>query len=729
MSSSASQPWFATCPKGVEALLAQELTTLGAEDVRETVAGVRFSGAWAVACRACLWSRLANRVLWQLAHFDAPDGDALYKAVRQIDWGDLFPVDARIAVDFSGTNRAIRNTQFGAQRTKDAIVDHFSAACGQRPDVDRSGADVRIHVRLHRDRAQLALDLSGHSLHQRGYRARAGAAPLKENLAAALLLRADWPGVAARGGALIDPMCGSGTLLIEGAMMAADIAPGLGGTRFGFEKLSSFDRDQWQALYAEARGRRERGLATQLPEMRGCDINAQVVSRAIENIARAGLEKQVRVSCRPLAQLKKPTHREINTGLLITNPPYGERLGDKEELRAVYRELGERMAAEFSGWHAAVFTSEEALARATGLRSHKRYMLYNGALATGLYLFDLANNTLSDAQTAPREDPGKLSEGAQMFANRLRKNRKRLAPWVKRQGIDCYRLYDADMPEYAVAVDIYGEHIHVAEYKAPASVAESSAQRRMDEVRAALPQALDIAPERVIYKQRARQRGASQYTRQSHSAEMLTVREGNAELLVNLRDYLDTGLFLDHRPLRLRIAQEARDGDFLNLFCYTGSASVHAALGGARSTTSVDSSNTYLEWLRKNLAQNGLSQDDNRTVKADCLNWLQQAKSDAAGQYDLILLDPPSFSNSKSVEHSFDVQRDHAGLLAASMALLRPGGVLYFSNNRRGFQLDEQIAASFACEDITAATLDKDFERNSKIHQCWRLCHREAEQR
>ncbi|MCB1705349.1 MAG: bifunctional 23S rRNA (guanine(2069)-N(7))-methyltransferase RlmK/23S rRNA (guanine(2445)-N(2))-methyltransferase RlmL [Halioglobus sp.] len=712
--------WFATCPKGVESLLAAELGSLGADTTRETVAGVHFTGPRALAYRACLWSRLANRVLWPLAQFDAVDGDTLYRNMKDIDWGRLFTPDKTIAIDFSGENRGIRNTQFGAQRSKDAIVDWFVSAAAARPSVDRGNPDVRLNVRLVRDRAHLSVDLSGGSLHQRGYRLQAGAAPLKENLAAAVLLRADWPGVAARGGALIDPLCGSATLLLEGAMMAADIAPGLQRKRFGFEHLLIHDAAQWQAIVSDARSRAERGRAAQLPEIRGYDWDPAVIRRAQDNIARIGLEKVVRVSCKPVSGLQKPDHRPLPFGLLVCNPPYGERIGEKESLVGLYRQLGEAMSREFPGWHAAILTSDLELGKATGLRSHKRYALFNGKLATSLLLFDLTDNTLRDAAKAPAAARVELSEGATMFANRIVKNRKRLASWVKREQVQCYRLYDADMPEYSVAVDIYGEYVHVAEYQAPKSISPEVAQHRLDEVRSALPAALGVAADRIVYKQRSRQRGKEQYKRQDNRGEMLTVREGEARLLVNLNDYLDTGLFLDHRPLRLRIAREAKGRDFLNLFCYTGAATVHAALGGAHSTTSVDLSNTYLGWLNDNLALNDLQSGRHTVIREDCQSWLGRART----RYDLILLDPPSFSNSKAMSDSFDVQRDHGELVRRTMAVLRKQGLLYFSNNRRGFTLDPSLRDEFQCEDITASTLPPDFQRNRKIHCCWAIRHK-----
>lgn len=722
LSASATRQWFATCPKGIEGLLLAELLALGASGGRETVAGVYFDGPLAIGYRACLWSRLANRVLLPLAKFEAQDADALYAGLMRVDWTGIMSAEQTFSIDFSGENTHIRNTQFGAQRCKDAIVDWFLQHGGKRPSVERADPDLRFNVRLSRHGILLALDISGGSLHRRNYRLQAGAAPLKENLAAAILLRADWPGMAARGGALIDPMCGSATLLLEGAMMAADIAPGLARPRFGFERWQGHSAPQWQALLSDARGRAERGKQARLPEIRGYDADPKVIHRAQENIASAGLEAVVRVSCKPLAELTRPTHLPLPLGLLICNPPYGERLGDKDSLQYLYRQLGETMLREFPGWQAAIFTADKDLGRATGLRSHKQYKLWNGALESSLLLFDLSDNRLSDK--LPRAQPNtttspaaELSQGAQMFANRLRKNRRRLASWVKREGIECYRLYDADMPEYAVAVDIYGDQVHVAEYQAPRDVDPAAAAARLAEVQAALPAALDVSPEHIVYKVRQRQRGDEQYGKQDSSGELVSVREGGAQLLVNLRDYLDTGLFLDHRPLRLRLGREAERKDFLNLFCYTGAATVHAALGGARSTTSVDLSNTYLGWLRKNLAHNGLDETRNLLERADCLAWLQ-----ACGRrFDLILLDPPSFSNSRKLSESFDVQRDHAGLVRAAMAVLRPGGVLYFSNNRRGFRLDPALEADYPCEDITRSTLDPDFQRNSRIHQCWRL--------
>ena len=320
-----------------------------------------------------------------------------------------------------------------------------------------------------------------------------------------------------------------------------------------------------------------------------------------------------------------------------------------------------------------------------------------------------------DGSSEPRE----LSSGGQMFANRLKKNQRQLRRWADREAVQCYRLYDADMPEYAVAVDLYGDHLHVAEYRAPKGVDEAAAARRLDDVRQALPGVTGIPPERIHFKQRARQKGSQQYQREDSRGEFLEVREGEARLLVNLTDYLDTGLFLDHRPLRLRLASEVRDKDFLNLFCYPATASVHCALAGAASTTSVDLSRTYLDWGKRNFALNGIETGaQHRFLRFDVRGWLQEQ----SGQnYDLVLLDPPSFSNSKQLEHSFDVQRDHPELIERAMACLRPGGAVYFSNNLRKFRLDPEVKNLYQVEDISAQTIDVDFRKNRSIHHCWRI--------
>ncbi|WP_339615289.1 bifunctional 23S rRNA (guanine(2069)-N(7))-methyltransferase RlmK/23S rRNA (guanine(2445)-N(2))-methyltransferase RlmL [uncultured Gilvimarinus sp.] len=732
----AETQFFATCPKGLESLLLDELKALGAQEVRETVAGVYFSGDIKKAYEVCLWSRLANKVLMPLVQDRADTADDLYRVARAIDWQQYLKPCGTLMVDFSGENRNIRNTQFGAVKIKDAVVDCFRDDTGERPDVAKRDPDLRINARLSRGNITIGLDLCGESLHRRGYRKSQGEAPLKENLAAAILIRAGW-GKADHDEALLDPMCGSGTFLIEAAMISADVAPGLMRSGFAFERWPTHDTNAWQELREQAQSRKRHGLERELPEIRGYDANLGVIRAAEENITRAGFDDWLRVSRKELREFVKPTHKAMPHGIIVTNPPYGERLGEIEAMKSLYRHLGERMREEFTGWRAAVFTGNPELGKQMGVRAQKKYKLFNGTIASELLMFAIEPEyTVQNRATpvGPSEQLNEqgevvLSNGAQMLLNRLQKNAKKLKSWRKRSGATCYRLYDADMPEYACAIDIYEgvvdgtntirRQVHVQEYQPPRSIDEKGAAERFKEIEAAVPIALDVASESVSFKQRRRNRGVMQYEKlhEKPMGELLQVQEGNARLLVNLWQYLDSGLFLDHRPLRLRIAAEAKGKRFLNLFCYTAAASVQAALGGARFTLSVDMSQTYLNWASRNLAMNGLSESRNRLEKADCVAWLKSAEQ----KFDLIMLDPPSFSNSKKMLDVLDVQRDHVSLIHQSMNLLDEGGVLYFSNNLRSFKLDEEALSGYQLEDISKATIDQDYSRNQKIHQCWRI--------
>ncbi|WP_193164055.1 bifunctional 23S rRNA (guanine(2069)-N(7))-methyltransferase RlmK/23S rRNA (guanine(2445)-N(2))-methyltransferase RlmL [Microbulbifer hainanensis] len=720
-----SLEFTATCPKGLEGLLAQELRELGATDTREQPAAVYFHGTLELAYRCCLWSRLANRVLLRLAQEPIGDAEDLYRAVAALPWEQHINPSGRLWLQFSGTNREIRNSQFGAQKAKDAIVDRLRREAGARPEVDKQHPDLTVALRLHRDKLDIAIDLSGDSLHRRGYRTHIGAAPLKENLAAALLLRAGWPKIAAEGGALLDPMCGSGTILIEGAMMAADIAPGLLRDNFGFERWLNHQSDIWLKLREEALERRRAGLQREMPEIRGYDADAKVLFAAEANIARAGLERQVRVSCRPVAAFKVPSHREVKPGLVLTNPPYGERLGEQEALRETYAELGRQLKKEFPGWLAGVFTGNPELGHATGLRSHKQYQMYNGSIPSQLLLFHVREQQGDRVDSAPR-----LSAEAEMVANRLRKNLRTTGKWAKKSNIDCYRLYDADLPEYAAAVDLYRSiegqlFAHVQEYRAPASIAEDKARARLRDLVRAVQVVLEIPQRQICIKERRRhshKASGSQYQKREEGSDSFWVREYGAELEVNLRAYLDTGLFLDHRPVRQYLHEHARGKKLLNLFCYTATGTVQAALGGCEQSTSVDMSKTYQAWSARNFRRNNLDPYRHQLVEADCLQWLESAQQNRRGHYDLIFLDPPSFSNSAKMRGVLDIQRDHGILIRQCMALLAPGGTLVFSNNLRSFKMDGDVAEEFVVEKLDL--LDRDFQRNPKIHNVWKIVAR-----
>ena len=709
--------FFASCGKGLEYLLADELLALGCAKATATVAGANVEGSLDYAQRAVLWSRLASRVLWPLAEFECGDEGALYAGAAAIPWPEHLSPDMTIAVDAHVSGDAITHARYAAQRVKDAVVDVLRARTGARPDVDVEAPDLRLNLVVRKGRAIISVDLGGGPMPRRGWRRAQGEAPLKENLAAAVLMRGGWPQLYAEGGALLDPMCGSGTLLIEGALMAADVAPGL--LRHGQALPSSwrgFDVASWQALVADARAREQAGRAGLRSVFFGSDLDPHAIRAARENAERAGLVEVIGLE---IGGIKELQAAEATRGLVACNPPYDARLAADP---ALYRALGDALRRATPTWRASLLCGDAELAYATGLRAAKKYQLFNGALECVLIVVD----PIAPPQRERVETPVVLSEGAQMVANRLRKNLKKLKSWREREGITCFRAYDADLPEYAAAIDVYATDpdgdvwLHVQEYAAPAEIPEATTRRRLNELLVAARDVFALPAERVALKTRSIGKGGGKYGRLAQRGEFLVVREGDARLRVNLFDYLDTGLFLDHRPLRLRIAREAEDTRFLNLFGYTGAATVQAAVGRARQTTTVDLSATYLQWCADNLQANGLGGARHRLVQADALQWLQAD----SGQYDLIFCDPPTFSNSARAD-DFDVQRAHVPLLRAAVERLAPDGVLYFSNNFRRFRLDGDAIAQFALvEDISAQTIPVDFSRDARIHRCWRVRRR-----
>jgi len=715
--------FFASCPPGVADLTAAELRDCGATHTRELKLGVLFEGTLATAYRACLWSRTASRILMPLANFPAATPEALYDGVYAIDWSQHVAASGTLAIEFGGSSAGIKHTHFGALKTKDAIVDQLRERSGQRPSVELERPDIRLDVRLDRERATLSLDLSGDSLHRRAYRARGVAAPLKENLAAAVLLRSGWPAIAAAG-EFVDPLCGSGTLVIEAALLALDIAPGSLRSYFGFIGWRGHDRALWQSLVDEARARREAAASRRIV-LRGYDNDAAAVRAAIENSERAKLRGFVHFERRELEQLVRES--EAATGLLATNPPYGERIGDQERLQALYQMLGARLREQFQGWKAAVLTGNPPLAKAIGIHARRSHTLFNGRIECRLLRFEITPEDFQQPRRAPSVDAAetRARPGAQMFANRLRKNMKAALEWAKRESVDCFRIYDADMPEYAFAIDQYGDGAEnrwlvVQEYAAPRTVDAKAARQRRDEALAVIPHELDIAPERMFVRERRQQKQGAQYEKLAREREFDIVREHPYRFFVNFTDYLDTGLFLDHRLTRRMLGELARGKRFLNLFAYTGTATVYAAGSGATASTTVDMSRTYLDWAKRNLALNELASPAHGFVQANCLTWLAEQR-DTSRRWDLMFIDPPTHSRSKRMTEDFDVQRDHVQLLTRARELLTPRGTIVFSNNYTRFKLDAAGLAAFEIDDIGRTTVPEDFARNPRIHSCFVL--------
>ncbi|MGH8252524.1 MAG: bifunctional 23S rRNA (guanine(2069)-N(7))-methyltransferase RlmK/23S rRNA (guanine(2445)-N(2))-methyltransferase RlmL, partial [Steroidobacteraceae bacterium] len=520
----------------------------------------------------------------------------------------------------------------------------------------------------------------------------------------------------------LDPMCGSGTLAIEAALIAADIAPGLRRDHWGFMRWRGHDAATWGDLLDEARAR-VRGTVPNV--IRGSDRDSAVLRNAAANAARAGVDKLLQFSVGEAQGVRPP---EVAAGLVCTNPPYGARLGDDAAALAAYRELGATLRAHFGGWKAAVLcAAQSGAAHELGLRTFRKHAVWNGALECELLRIDLAD------PGAPARAPGEArapdprlaeSPGAQMFGNRIAKNLRLVGKTARAQHVDNYRIYDADMPEYALAIDRYADaasgivHLYVQEYAAPDSVDAAAADRRRAEAVAVLPEAAQVDREHLHLRTRRRQRGAKQYERLAQQGEFTCVAENGLKFLVNFSDYLDTGLFLDHRLTRERLRAAAAGKRFLNLFCYTGSATVYAAAGGATSTLSIDLSATYLGWAAENLRANSVAPDRHELLRADCCEWLKEARG---AMWDLIFLDPPTFSNSKRMSGVLDTQRDHIELLTQCMRLLAPGGLLLFSTNAQKFRLDEAVSRQWAVTDISSATIPFDFQRNARIHRAYEL--------
>lgn len=696
--------FVATAARGTEGALAEELRAIGLSGVEERSGAVAFGGPLEAGYRAVLWSRVASRVLLVLDEVEAPDADALYEGVRAIDWTEHVAPGRTIAVDVARSGRTADNPRFLMLRTKDAVVDRVRDARGTRPDVDTRRPDVRIHVHLAGGRATVSVDLSGEALHRRGGRAGTEA-PLRESLAAALLRIAGWPARAAEGAPFVDPMCGSGTLVLEAAATALDLAPGLVRRGPGPAGWASHDAALWERLRREAEARRD-AARTRDVEVHGWDASDRALEAARGNAERAGLAARVRLARVPLAEAAAPAE----AGLLVTNPPYGARLGEAGELGPLYEQLGDVLRRRFTGWSGWVLSGNRALDKRIGLRPASRRVVFNGPIECRFLELPIA--------TAPVVGGGpgwrKPSAEAEMLENRLRKNLKRLRRWTEREGVTCYRVYDADVPEYNVAIDWYDGAAVVQEYERPRSVDAAVAERHLRDAMLVVPEVLGVDPSEVTL--RVRRRGV-QYERLAEEGRFREVREGGLRFLVNLTDYLDTGLFLDHRRIRSMVRELARGRDFLNLFAYTCTATVYAAAGGARTTTSVDLSHTYLEWGRRNLRLNGFDANGRHAlVRADVTTWMAGAER----RYGLIFCAPPTYSKSKGMRGDFDVQRDHVALVRACVRRLERGGVLLFSTPRRDFAIDRQALSGLRVEDITRETIPPDFARRPP-HAAWRI--------
>lgn len=809
--------FFATCPFGFEEVLAEELRGLRLYRVRPLNGGVSFQGKPQGAYKACLWSRCASRIMLVIDRVDAADADELYESVKAIAWEDHMVPEKTMAVFARGTSDTLRNSTFTGQKVKDAVCDRLRETCGSRPDVDAENPDVSIWVNLHGARATINIDFAGGSLHRRGYREDGvqAAAPLKEALAVGILMKAGWATRCTEVATFVDPMCGSGTFVIEAAMMAADRAPGLLREKWGFQGWKNYVADEFDELLDEADERFEAGLAKELPLFVGADLDESCMQIAHDASVRAGVSSLVRFAqadCANLTDTLEAVGADLEKpGFVAVNPPYGIRLA-KGQLREVTDHLRQGVSALPENWCMVVITPDETFDAALAMDATEAITVYNGRIESKVRFYELGSSRLEGIQVIDldgNECTVPVSSGhAEQFAARLRKVAKQRRKWAQREGIHAYRVYDADLPDYAVAIEVvwgmriqdpveeqrefdarrnhvalrregrrsdfersegrarddrrgayrgrddhrgrgrFDEaekpkrafvhaktvspevvakhakaHLVISEYQAPREIDPTKAARRLDDAVKLARTIFGVPEDRVALRVRKQDKGGSQYAQDEREGMYLLTVEGGHVFELNLTGYLDTGLFLDHRPVRGMIEQRAAGKRFLNLFAYTGTATVYAAAGGAASTATVDLSATYLEWARRNMQRNDFRDRKYRFSKADTMRWLDDAR-EAGELYDLVFVDPPTFSNSKAMgTRTWDIQRDHVALLNKVGRVLAPGGTILFSGNLRSFKLDTEglTKLGLTWKDITAQTIPEDFERNKRIHFCFEI--------
>ncbi len=689
-------------------MLADEVRALDIEvsDVRPTT--VHVNGALSDGYRLCLWSRVASRVLLPLLEVEAADDRALYEAIVAVPWWDHFDPTDTFAIGVSQAPKSPFASHFWVQRSKDAIADSFRAQMGTRPSVDKKNPSLRFHLHIGEARHELALDFSGEALHRRGYRRAGGRAPLKENLAAAILYLAQWPSEARCGTPLLDPTCGSGTFLVEAALMATNAAPGLLRERFGFERWSGHDAAAFEAERASASGARQ----AQCPApILGFDASDRALADARSNLRAASVDAYVSLARRELSATK----RSADHGILVCNPPYGHRLGDQGTLFLFYQTLGDTLKRAFDGWTAYVFAAQSSNLKHLGLRPARRHVLYNGAIECRLLEIPMRGGARGASSAGPAWR--KPSDKAQMFANRIKKNQKKWGRWAERNRIDCYRIYDADIPEFNVAVDRYSDKAVVHVFHKDRDVGDPKALQRVQDVLLTLPDALDIEPADVVVKVRRKHDQGDQYARIAERGSEITVREGALRFIVSLEDRIDTGLFLDHRQVRAYAEEHCKGKRMLNLFAYTCSVSVAAAIGGAEQTTSVDLSNTYLDWGKRNFRINDLDPSQHRFFRHDAAHWINRNRS----KFDWIFINPPTFSRSKMSKGAFNIHKDHSMLVERAMRRLDDGGELLLTTHARQFELDAKLRRSFRVDELTQQLVPPDFVRHP--FRAFRLRH------
>ncbi len=729
--------FFATCAAGLESILAEELRALNIKSVRPLTGGVAFFGELDQAYTSLLWSRVASRILLVVSRADAADADELYASIKEIPWEEHVSTQGTLAVTARGSNENLRDTRFTSLRVKDAICDRLRECCGERPSIDTKAPDVLVHVSLRQQRMTVSIDLSGTSLENRGYRnaSHRQHGDIGETLAAAALLKADWPRYAAKGYALINPSCSDASIAIEAAFMAADVAPGIMREHWGCTAWLGHDDNLWSRLLEEADERAQN--ASRRVFVLACSGTGEL-ERATARIKSAGVSECISCveSVHELAGLIEAHNEErlVAAANIMNLGP-----STPANLPALYASIAANIESLETLETCVLFSADQDLGIFMGEDKSSAVKTKLGSADCYIHIIKRTHEHIKKQNVSVRDKQVLVHDAAsQQFADRLNKDVRLRRKWAKRRGVFAYRVYDADLPDYNMAIDVYQGAadddgttlVHVAEYAPPKHIDLDKAARRMSDALRIIAVVFGVGPEQIFVKRRTRAKGGSQYALSSEAqrgttntpGKLVTAEDGKL-FQVDLASYLDTGLFLDHRDTRALVSKLVQGKSFLNLFAYTGSVSVYAAAAKAKFTTSVDLSNTYLDWARQNMELNGLMNGHQEFIRADCVAWVKETRH-SKQRWDFIFIDSPTFSNSaKMGKRSWDVQRDHAELLIGASRLLTRNGVMMFSCNLRNFKLDVQTLAKagVVAVDITQKTIPPDFERNPHIHRCYLL--------
>lgn len=760
--------FYASCPEGFESALDAELRAMGLRKTRRLKGRVTFTGTVADAYRACLWSRLASRVFVVLGRFDCWDANALYDGAYDMPWESILVRGASIAVTARGSNKELRNSHYAALCVKDAICDRLADEAGARANVDTEHPDARIALSIRGERASIHLDLSGEPLFKRlpreATRSGAKAHVLRPDYAALMLAQTGWSqAVSSLDGdqdspatpALVDLSCAGGGLELEAISQLIDRAPGLLRQQWGFTGWQRHNEGAWNALIAEADERAEAG-GNRRAVIIATDADSASAGYAARVLRSAGVAKH--------ATLVAPRAEDVLAALQDEDAEVISLLADTTEVpftqTAGILSLITKVRAACDCPRLVALTRDDFLSRSLNLEPGASILVKPNNEEARIMVFSstesLDDEGACEKLVQPVTHTVDLGDGKQVailvpesdqFAARLKKVTRLRRKWAKRAGVTCYRVYDADLPDYAAAIDLYqgsdatpGRWLVIAEYAAPKTVDPSLARARLLDILTIAPIVLDVDPDHVHAKARTRSRGGSQYADAGRSSmsrsgrgpqdavdegshrRLPRIQEGGLTFLVNFDDYLDTGIFLDHRVTRDLVREHARGKKrFLNLFAYTGTATCYAADGGVEETVTVDLSNTYLDWADRNMRLNGFTGRNHEFVRADVRRWISEQR-ETRNRWDLIFCDPPTFSNSSKMgNRTFDVQRDHTELIIGLSRLLTRQGEAIFSCNLRTFKPDiEGLArAGVVLTDITEQTIPEDFARNPRIHKCY----------